>query len=258
MKYIHVRAAGLALAAVVGFALEAEVRPLVVEGAPFPLTVAEWAPPARDFPVTDYGAKPDGTPCTEAIEAAVAAAEKAGGGRVVLPKGEWISGAFRLKSNVALVVEKGAVLHFPDDPVLVMRAPLRPDGRPTMTHGALIGANGCTNVAIMGAGTIKSDVAYWHDNFMKNPQRGWGRPQVIHFSQCRNVRLEGFKVRGSPAWTMHFKVCEDVVMRGVDSVCTGPNTDGLDLESCRPSTRTPSRAASTRPGASATSPRRTS
>ena len=232
MKHLHVRAAGLALAAVVGFALEAEVRPLVVEGAPFPLTVAEWTPPARDFPVTDYGAKPDGTPCTEAIEAAVDAAAQAGGGRVVLPKGEWISGAFRLKSNVALVVEKGAVLHFPDDPVLVMRAPLRPDGRPTMTHGALIGANGCTNVAIMGAGTIKSDVAYWHDNFMKNPQRGWGRPQVIHFGQCRNVRLEGFKVRGSPAWTMHFKVCEDVVMRGVDSVCTGPNTDGLDLESC--------------------------
>ena len=75
MKHLHVRAAGLALAAVVGFALEAEVRPLVVEGAPFPLTVAEWTPPARDFPVTDYGAKPDGTPCTEAIEAAVDAAE---------------------------------------------------------------------------------------------------------------------------------------------------------------------------------------
>ena len=137
MKYIPVRVAGLALAAVVGFALEAEVRPLVVEGAPFPLTVAEWTPPARDFPVTDYGAKPDGTPCTEAIEAAVDVAAQAGGGRVVLPKGEWISGAFRLKSNVALVVEKGTVLHFPDDPVLVMRAPLRPDGRPTMTHGAL-------------------------------------------------------------------------------------------------------------------------
>ena len=62
MKYIPVRAAGLALAAVVVCALEAEVRPLVVEGAPFPLTVAEWTPPARDFPVTDYGAKPDGTP----------------------------------------------------------------------------------------------------------------------------------------------------------------------------------------------------
>ena len=86
MKYLHVRAAGLALAAVVGFTLEAEVRPLVVEGAPFLLTVAEWTPPARDFPVTDYGAKPDGTPCTEAIEAAIDAAAQAGGGRVVLDR----------------------------------------------------------------------------------------------------------------------------------------------------------------------------
>ena len=224
--------AGFFLALGAASVLRAEIKPLVVEGAPFPLTVQEWTPPARDFPITAYGAKPDGTAVTEAIEAAIDAAEKAGGGRVVVPKGEWISGAFKLKSNVALIVSKDAILHFPDDPVLVMRAPLRPDGRPTMTHGALIGAAACTNVAIMGEGTIKSDVTYWHDNFMKNPKRGWGRPQAINFRDCKNVRLEGFKVRGSPAWTMHLKVCEDIVMRGVDSVCTGPNTDGLDLESC--------------------------
>ena len=231
----------------------AEVKPLVVEGAPFELTVQEWTPPVRAFRITDFGAKPekaDGArrrpyrlgdnpvryraeeAVTEAVEAAIEAAAKAGGGRVVVPAGRWLCGAFRLKSNVALVLEKGAELHFPDDPVLVMRAPLRPDGRPTMTHGALVGASGCTNVAIMGEGTLKSDVAYWHDNFMKNPQRGWGRPQVLHFDRCKNVRLDGFKVRGSPAWTIHLKVCEDIVMRGVDSICTGPNTDGLDLESC--------------------------
>ncbi len=212
--------------------VRAEVKPLVVEGAPFPLTVSEWTPPARDFPITAYGAKEDGKPVTEAIEAAIDAAAKSGGGRVVLPPGEWLSGAFRLKGNVALVVEKGATLHFPDDPVIVMRAPLQPSGRPTMTHQALIGANSCTNVAVMGDGTILSDVAYWHDNFMINPQRGFPRPQVMHFERCKNVRVEGVKVRGSPAWTMHFRVCEDIVMRGVDSVCTGPNTDGLDLESC--------------------------
>lgn len=210
----------------------AEVKPIVVEGAPFPLTVAEWTPPPRDFPITEYGAKQDGKPVTEAIDAAIAAASKAGGGRVVLPPGEWLSGAFRLKSDVALVVEDGAVLHFPDDPVIVMRAPLRANGRPTITHQALIGATGCTNVAVMGGGTILSDVAYWHDNFMLNPQGGFPRPQVMHFEKCRNVRVEGVKVRGSPAWTMHFRICEDIVMRGVDSVCTGPNTDGLDLDSC--------------------------
>lgn len=218
----------------IAFCLEAgaEVRPLVVEGAPFPLTVAEWTPPARDFPITDFGARQDGKPVTEAIDAAIAAAAKAGGGRVVLPPGEWLSGAFRLKGNIALVVEDGATLHFPDDPVIVMRAPLRANGRPTITHQALIGATGCTNVAVMGGGTILSDTAYWHDNFMLNPQKGFPRPQVMHFEKCRNVRVEGVKVRGSPAWTMHFLMCEDIVMRGVDSVCTGPNSDGLDLDSC--------------------------
>ncbi len=214
-------------------AASAEVRPIVVEGAPFPLTVAEWTPPARDFPITGFGAEKGGAkPVTEAIEAAVAAAAKAGGGRVTLPPGEWISGAFRLKSNVALVIEKGATLHFPDDPVVAMRAPLRPDGRPTLTHQGLIEAIGCTNVAVMGEGTILCDVRYWHDNFSVNPQRGFPRPGLLRFSKCRSVRLEGLKVRGSPGWTLHLVQCEDIVMRGVDSVCTGPNTDGLDLESC--------------------------
>jgi len=228
----------MTVAALAALMATAEVKSLVVEGAPFALTVAEWTPPAREFRITDYGAKPESTPyrmadvVTEAVEAAIEAAAKAGGGRVVVPAGRWLCGAFMLKSEVALVLEKGAVLHFPDDPVIVMRAPVRSDGRPTMTHSALIGASFCTNVAVMGEGTLKSDVAYWHDNFMKNPQRGWGRPQVLHFERCKNVRLDGFKVRGSPAWTIHLKVCEDIVMRGVDSICTGPNTDGLDLESC--------------------------
>lgn len=210
----------------------AGVRTLAVKEAPFPFAVAEWTPPARDFPITAYGAKPGESPVTAAIDAAVEAAAQAGGGRVVLPPGVWRSGAFRLKSGVALVVEAGAVLHFPDDPVVVMRAPLRPDGRPTMTHKALIEAQGCTNVAVMGGGTIRSDVAYWQENFLRNPQKGFPRPQVMHFENCRNVRVEGVQVRGSPAWTMHFLLCEDIVLRSVDSICTGPNTDGLDLESC--------------------------
>ena len=210
----------------------ADVHSLVVTGAPFELTVAEWTPPARDFPVTAYGAKADGTPATEAIEAAIAAAHAAGGGRVVFPKGEWLSGAFRLKSDVALSLAEDAVLHFPDDPVVVYRSPLLPNGRPQPTCRGLIEAVGCTNVAILGRGTLKADVDYWHRNFQMNPKRGFPRPQFFHFTNCRNVRFEGFKVRGSPAWSMHFAVCEDLVLRDLDSIATGPNTDGLDLESC--------------------------
>ena len=68
--------AGFFLALGAASVLRAEIKPLVVEGAPFPLTVQEWTPPARDFPITAYGAKPDGTAVTEAIEAAIDAAEE--------------------------------------------------------------------------------------------------------------------------------------------------------------------------------------
>ena len=221
-----------ALAALAVLPCGAEVRPLVVKGAPFELTVAEWIPPEREFPITDYGARPDGRPVTEAMDRAIAAANAAGGGRVTVPKGEWTCGAFRLRSDVALVLADGAVLRFPDDPVVVYRAPLRENGLPQATCSGLIQANGCTNIAVMGKGTIKCDVEYWHRNFMVNPQRGFPRPQMMHLANCDRIRLEGFKVRGSPAWTLHLMVCNDILLRDVDSVCTGPNTDGLDLESC--------------------------
>ena len=209
-----------------------EVRPLVVEGAPFPLTLSVWEAPPREFSIADYGAKPDGEPVTEAIDRAIAACAAAGGGRVRFPAGRWVSGAFDLKSNVELALDDGATLHFTDDPVKCMRAPLRPDGRPTLTHRGLIVASGCTNIAIVGRGTISCDAGYWHRNFLKNPQRGFPRPMFFRIDHSKNIRFEGFKIRGSPAWTLAFALCEDILLRELDSVGTGPNTDGLDFTSC--------------------------
>ena len=220
------------MAAFAAASVRSELRRIEVKEAPFPFAVNEWTPPEREFPITSYGAKPGREPVTVAMDRAIAAAHKAGGGRVVVPPGEWLTGAFKMRSGVALVVGEGATLRFPDDPVVVYRAPLKANGRPTMTQKGLIQADGCTNVAIMGTGTLKADVGYWHRSFMLNPKRGFPRPQFFKFNNCRNVRFEGFKIRGSPAWTMHFSLCRDVVLRNVDSICSGPNTDGIDLESC--------------------------
>jgi hypothetical protein len=210
----------------------AEVRQVPVTGIPFEMSISEWTPPAREFPITQYGARPDGTPITEALEKAINACSAAGGGRVTVPAGRWTVGAFRFKSNVALVLDADATLFFPDDPVIAMRAPLRPDGRPNLTHSELVGGNVCTNVAILGPGTFEAAVDYWHRNFLLNPKKGFPRPQFFRFKNGKNIRFEDFKVRGSPAWTLVFDVCEDVILRRIDSVCTGPNTDGLDLCSC--------------------------
>src|ERR1035438_10512251 len=57
--------------------------------------------PARDFVITNYGAVAGGTTdCTAAIGKAIDACAGAGGGRVVVPSGEFFTGAIHLKSNV--------------------------------------------------------------------------------------------------------------------------------------------------------------
>src|SRR5262245_22535225 len=72
--------------------------------------------PKRDFVITDFGAKPDGkTDNTDAIRKAIAACHDAGGGRVVIPAGEWLTGAIHLKSDVNLNLAKDAVLSFSDN-----------------------------------------------------------------------------------------------------------------------------------------------
>src|SRR5262245_14211668 len=73
--------------------------------------------PARDVNVTAHGAMGDGaTDCTTAIRGAIEACHAAGGGRVVVPAGRFLTGAIRLRSNVNLHLLEGATLAFSTDP----------------------------------------------------------------------------------------------------------------------------------------------
>jgi len=54
--------------------------------------------PKRDFPITKFGAKAnETTDSTEAFRKAIAACNSAGGGRVVVPAGTFVTGAIHLK-----------------------------------------------------------------------------------------------------------------------------------------------------------------
>ncbi|MHC4741521.1 MAG: glycosyl hydrolase family 28-related protein, partial [Planctomycetota bacterium] len=70
--------------------------------------------PDRDFDVTDYGARGDGvTDCKPAFDKAIAACTRAGGGRVVVPKGTWLTnGPIHLDNNVNFHVTKDAKIMF--------------------------------------------------------------------------------------------------------------------------------------------------
>jgi DNA sulfur modification protein DndE len=61
------------------------------------------------------------------------------------------------------------------------------------------------------------------------------RPDFLVLDQCKRLLLEGVTFQNSPAWTVHPMRSEDVIVRNIN-VLNGPytpNTDALDLESCK-------------------------
>jgi polygalacturonase/lysophospholipase L1-like esterase len=218
--------------------------------------------PDRDFVITRYGAKP-GADCTGAIQAAVEACHKAGGGRVVVPAGEWLTGAIRLKSNVNLHVAEDATLRWKFDPDNHPVVFSRWEGVECMNYSPLIYALGETNIAITGQGTLDggADETTWWDwnKRSDNPrkqkadrdklfamaeagapveQRVFGpghylRPNFIQPYKCRNILIEGVKIIRSPMWEIHPVLSQNVIVRGVTVISHGPNNDGCDPESCR-------------------------
>lgn len=239
----------------------------------YPRILARIKPPKfknKDFPITKFGAIGDGkTLNTEAIKKAIAECAKNGGGRVVVPKGEFLTGAIHLKSNVNLHVSKDATLKFstnPKDYLPIVHT--RWEGMELMHISPLIYAYEQTNIAITGEGTLdgqgKAFFWKWHGNpkyggdpsvisqkaaraklyeFMdKNTpvsERIFGgetdylRPQFIQPYKCKNVLIEGVKIVDSPMWEVHPVLCENVTVRKLTIVTHGPNNDGCNPESCK-------------------------
>src|SRR6266700_5508341 len=121
--------------------------------------------PARDFPITKFGAAANGkADCTEDFDKAIEACNKAGGGRVVVPAGEFITGAIHSKSNVNLHVAKNATIKFDRDPKKYL--PLvftRWEGMELMNYSPFIYAFEQENIGITGQGIIdgNADCEHW-------------------------------------------------------------------------------------------------
>jgi len=218
--------------------------------------------PDRDFPITDFGAVADGTTdATAAFREAIEACTSTGGGRVVVPAGEYLTGAIHLKSNVNLHLEEGAVVRFIQDPAAYLPVVLtRWEGVELMNYSPLVYAYGEKNIAITGKGTLDGQAGpenWWHwkrddhpesqrpdrDRLFTQAEEGvpvaerlygaghYLRPSFIQPYRCENVLIEGITIRSSPMWLIHPVLSRNVTVRGITADSEGPNNDGCNPES---------------------------
>ena len=215
--------------------------------------------PNRDFPITDYGAEGDNdTDCTAAFREAIRACSEAGGGRVVVPEGIYLTGTIHLQSNVNLHLKKGAVISFfttPEDflPMVFTRF----EGIECWNYSPPVYAFEQENIAITGQGTLdgNADITNWwrwkwiqqpdvkalgqmgHDGVpVKERRFGDGhllRPNMIQPYRCKNILIEGVTIKNSPMWHIHPVLSENITVRNVTVIGHGPNNDGCNPESCK-------------------------
>lgn len=181
--------------------------------------------------VRDFGAKGDGqTKDTLSIQQAIDRCSVLAGGEVLIPGGNYLTGALALRSNVVLRLEKEATISgtpdFADYPV----AQVRWEGKWTKGHVGLIYAFDADNIGIVGAGKI---VGHPSLGGRPNAQYPLRHPALIEPIGCSNIRFEDFSTNYHLMWSVHLTYCENISIKNLTIRSTGGNGDGIDIDSCR-------------------------
>lgn len=173
-------------------------------------------PSQRMFDVTEYGAVGDGeTLNTAAINRAIDACAEAGGGKVLVPAGDFLTGSVVLRSNVTLKIAEGGRLAGTDslsayrylDPENGrLGAKLREEDN--RWHRALILGNDIENVKIVGPGVIDG-----RDVYDPKGEAGMRGPHTVLIGDSRNLTVQGVHVTHSPNYAVFFRGCKNVTVR---------------------------------------------
>lgn len=173
------------------------------------------------------------------IQAMIDKAFDKGGGKVVVPAGEYNVGSIRLKSNVELHLEKDAHLlgtdnseaydSFPEDICAI-----QPEG----SSKVLVYAYDSQNIAITGEGVIDGNGPSFFDKSDPEcifyPKPPVERPRMVQFVNCDGIRLEGTTFKDSPCWTMFIRFCRNIEVKGITITADQKmiNNDGIDFDGC--------------------------
>jgi polygalacturonase len=187
--------------------------------------------PDLSLNIRDFGAKGDGaTKDTAAIQQTIDRCSVFGGGEVVVPAGNYISGALALRSNTLLRLEKDAAIvgtpDFEDYPVTQVRW----EGKWIPGRAGLIYAIDASHIGIAGPGKIVGHPALGGRPTAESPLR---HPSLIEPIGCDDIRLEDFSTSHRLMWSIHPTNCRNILIRNLTIRSTGGNGDGIDIDSCQ-------------------------
>ncbi|MBN2269691.1 MAG: glycoside hydrolase family 28 protein [Sedimentisphaerales bacterium] len=194
------------------------------------LTTASLALADRQiYDIRDFDAKPGGEAlCTKAIQDAIDKCAGSGGGTVYLPPGKWLTGTVYIESNVTMHLDAGCtLLGSPNKTDYGPPRKLKDPDAGTFSYWAVIAGKGLQNIAIRGRGTIDGQGAAFR--YKDGP-----RPKNIYLENCRDVLIEGVRLRAAGSWMQHYRNCDRLTIRGIAVFNhVAYNNDGLNIDSCR-------------------------
>lgn len=188
-----------------------------------------------DYIITEFGAENDGSICTESIQKAIDKAYENGGGRIVIPPGEFLTGALLLKDHIELHLAAGAVLKFSNQQADYFVVTSRWEGVAREVYASCLYAENSRHIAITGFGTIDGNGEKWWHLFRNEREKLlYPRPKLISLDGCENISIKDVTLINSPSWTVN-PICSNNIT--IDNIKIhnpqdSPNTDGIDPESC--------------------------
>lgn len=192
--------------------------------------------PSTQFVITGsaFNASTANLDNSTAINAAITAANSAGGGTVVIPSGTFLSGPITMKSNVNLYLSKGAILQLmPYGTGNGTPTGSYPNNGTADTYANFIYGQNLSNIKISGTGTIEGNGTAWWAAYKANT--AISRPCVIRFKACNTVQIDSITIKNAP--NVHLTLGSSGSSRGsngtisnvtISAPSTAPNTDAVD------------------------------
>ena len=216
---------------------------------------AEAAAPknAVKLNVRDLGATGDGkTKDTLALQQALDRCSVLGGGEVLVPAGEYLTGPLTLRSNTVLRLDEQASLLGSPDIADYPLTQVRWEGRWIKGYTSFLTAQNAENITIIGKGKIiaspaikgrvvradGSPMVYTRPPAGAPPagaaniarQNVIRNPALMEFTRCTNVLVQDCFTQGNDMWSTHPVYCENVTFR---NVTVHGGADGIDVDSCK-------------------------